>query len=223
MKKILFAAGVATAAIWAGSAMANPGYGPGPGAGRYYAPPPMPYQRGAAPAKPAESPGAVLRRGVDSLMAFLEQTPASDRLKIAAFLEEQIAPFFDFVYMAQVAAGPLYQDMDEAQQTKLEGKMKEMFLTALAERLGQYDDQKVAFLPPRRSRGKVVTLSIAIQGGGPYPAQLDFRLHETGGEWKVFDVAANGSSALAYYRNYFRRATQAAGPMGAPPYGGRYR
>lgn len=220
MKKILFAAGVAAATLWTGGVMANPGYGYPQGAARYYAPPTMPHQRSAPQAAPSESPGAVLRRGVDALMEFLEQTPASDRLKIAAFLEEQIAPFFDFAYMAQVAAGPLYRNMNDEQQLKLQGKMKEMFLTALAQRLGQYDGQKVVYLPPRRSRGKVVTLSIAIQGGGPYPAQLDFRLRETDGDWKVFDVAANGSSALAYYRDYFRRATQPQGMMGGPAYGG---
>lgn len=223
MKKILLA-GVAAAAVWAGCAVANPGYGYGPGPGGYYTPP-APYQhRGAEPA--AESPGTVLRRGMDALLAFLEQTPEFDRLKIAAFLESEISPFFDFAYMAQVAAGPMIRDMDEEQRLKLEGKLKELFLTALAERLGSYDQQRVVYLPPRRTRGKIVTLSIAIEGAGPYPAQIDFRLHQTGGEWKVFDVSANGSSALAYYRDYFRRASMPRPPMGSAgpgPYGGMYR
>ena len=65
MKKMLFA-GVAIAATWAGCVMAMPAYsyGPGPGMGGYYAPPPARYSRRAAPE--VESPGAVLRRGMDS-------------------------------------------------------------------------------------------------------------------------------------------------------------
>ena len=221
MKKILLA-GLAATTVWAGCATANPGYGYGPGPGGYYAPPPA-YPHRVAPE--SETAGAVLRRGMDALLAFLEQTPEFDRLKIAAFLEEEIAPFFDFAYMAQVAAGPVIRDMDEEQRLKLEGKLKELFLTALAERLGAYDQQQVVYLPPRRAQGKNVTLSIAIQGAGPYPAKIDFRLHRTGGEWKVYDVAANGSSALAYYRDYFRRATMPRPPMGggSGPYGGMYR
>jgi len=227
MKKMLLAGIVAVAAGVAGQAMAEPGYGPGPGSSGYYPAPPTRYMgprygQRQAPADATDEnpgPGALLRSGVDKLLAFVSQSPMPDRLKIAAFLEEEISPFFDFTYMARVAAGPAMRDMTEEQQQRLSGRLKEMFLGALAERLSDYDQQQVIYLPPRGTRGKVVTLSVAIQQAGPYPAQLDFRLHRTAEGWKVFDVAANGSSALAYYRDYFRRAMM---PKPSGPYGGMY-
>ncbi|MCB1882186.1 MAG: ABC transporter substrate-binding protein, partial [Gammaproteobacteria bacterium] len=38
-----------------------------------------------------------------------------------------------------------------------------------------------------------------------YPARLDFRFYLAEDGWKVFDVAANGSSAVMHYRQQFRQ------------------
>jgi phospholipid transport system substrate-binding protein len=46
---------------------------------------------------------------------------------------------------------------------------------------------------------------VAILQASGYPANLDFRFYRGKTGWKVFDVAANGSSALTYYRQYFAR------------------
>lgn len=40
---------------------------------------------------------------------------------------------------------------------------------------------------------------------GSYPARLDFRLYRKGDEWLVYDVAANGQSAIVHYRNQLMR------------------
>ena len=61
-----------------------------------------------------------------------------------------------------------------------------------------------------------------MRGAGGYPAELDFRLYRGTDGWKVFDVVANGSSALVYYRDYFRNSMRRGGPGGAPGYGPAY-
>ena len=37
-----------------------------------------------------------------------------------------------------------------------------------------------------------------------FAARLEFRFYWSGTAWRIFDVAANGASAVAYYRRYFR-------------------
>jgi len=227
MKKTVLAAVLMM--VCGGAAVAQPyaPYGSGPGMGGY-APGNVPqapygYRMPRRPAAPAENPGALLREGVESLVAFLSQEPMPDLLKTAAFLENEIAPYFDFAYMAKASAGSMARQMDEAQMARLEGKLKELFLGALAQRVASFDQQQVVYLPPRRGRSNsdMITLSIGIQNAGGYPAQLDFRLRRGEEGWKVVDVAANGSSALAYYRNYFRQVATAQ--RSPEPYGGRYR
>ena len=80
-----------------------------------------------------------------------------------------------------------------------------MLLTTLAERLTSYENQDVRFYPPRRAGQNEVKVRVAILQAGGYPANLDFRFYRGSEGWKVFDVAANGSSALTFYRQYFSR------------------
>ena len=221
MKKVVLAGLVAAMSVSA-SLSAQPGYSYGPGYHPGSAPrasyTPYGYRAPAARVAEQQDPARLLRDGMEKMLAFLRQSPPPDKLQIAGFLDKEIAPFFDFEYMARSAAGPLARDMSADQRKRLEGKLKEEFLGTLASRLSDYDKQQVAYLPARQARGgDRVTLSVAVRDAGPYPAKIDFRMRRSGDSWKVVDVAANGSSALAYYRDYFRRAV-ARGPAGPGPY-----
>jgi phospholipid transport system substrate-binding protein len=46
---------------------------------------------------------------------------------------------------------------------------------------------------------------MGILRAGAYPTRIDFRFYRGESGWKIFDVSANGSSALAFYRQYFAR------------------
>lgn len=215
------------ALLAAGAAQAQP-YGPGPSYG--YGPGARPgqptfYYGTPQQAQPAEqNPAFVLRDGMNKLVGFLKQDPKPEAAQVTKFLDDEIAPYFDFAYMARSAAGGMYRQMDDEQRQKLEAKLRDMFLSAMAQHLSAYDNQQVDFLPPRRSgqRGNEITLPIAVRGAQGYPSELDFRLYRGSDGWKVFDVVANGSSALVYYRDYFRQSMRRGGPGAPPTYGPTY-
>lgn len=151
----------------------------------------------------ASNPAVELKQGLDTLIQFLRNGPSIAEL--GAYLEEKIAPGFDFEFMSQASAGPLYRYMDDAQKARLAKKMEVMFLASLAEKLAMYDNQDVAYLPPRRNRRGQVMVSALVNNPGRYPGRIDFRMHQAKEGWKVYDVVGNGASAIAYYRNYFRK------------------
>ncbi|MCB1726202.1 MAG: ABC transporter substrate-binding protein, partial [Gammaproteobacteria bacterium] len=69
--------------------------------------------------------------------------------------------------------------------------------------------QQVRFLPPRAGNdGKTAQVSAAVLNPGSYPARLDFRLYRSGNQWRVYDVAANGQSAIVHYRQQLMRQMQ---------------
>ncbi len=158
-----------------------------------------PYQQG---------PAAMTQRGLERLVDYL-QNGDGNLAKLAAYLERQVAPHFDFDYMAKVVAGPLYRRMDDGQKKRLAQRIKRQFLAALVERLGEYDSQAVKVVNQRLSRdGRTAVVTAAIRGAGSYPARLDFRFYKSRSGWKVYDVAANGQSAVVHYRNSFRHSLQ---------------
>ncbi len=143
-----------------------------------------------------------LQQGLEGLIVFLRTGPTAAEL--GNHLETQIAGKFDFEFMARAATGPIFPELDAAQQDRLVRKLKVMFLTAMAEKLAMYDNQDIAYLQPRRSRHGQVMVSAMVNNPGRYPARVDFRMHQTEDGWKVYDVVGNGASAVAFYRAYFR-------------------
>lgn len=188
-------------ALLAGAAHAVPHYGPGPGPG--------PMMAGAYAAPQAAHPAAALRAGMDKLLAFLGSDPRPGQEALAAFLEQEIAPFFDFQYMAETAGGRLFEQLGSDEQQRMVEDVKRTFLRKMVEKLSAYDQQQVRFLPPRRSNDpRTAQVSVAIMNPGSYPARLDFRLYRSGDAWRVYDVAANGQSAIVHYRQELMRQVQ---------------
>ncbi|MEJ2388514.1 MAG: ABC transporter substrate-binding protein [Chromatiaceae bacterium] len=184
--------------------------------------PPYPYAPNAYPpgahrptlrVSRGEEAAEVLRQGMEKLLDFLGQKEKPNRLQVAAFLDKEIAPYFDFGYMARWVAGSRYGTMSGAQRKALAATLESRFLGALARHLSRYQGQHVRYFRPRMSRRGTVSVSVGILQPGTYPSKLKFRMYRSKAGWKVYDVVANGRSAVAYYRVQFNRS----GFGGSPP------
>jgi phospholipid transport system substrate-binding protein len=184
--------------------------------------PPHPYPPGAyAPGAyrpaprvmPREQAAEVLREGMDKLLTFLGQKEKPNKLQVAAFLDKEIAPYFDFYYMARWVAGPRYSAMSEKRRKALASEVESRFLTTLAAQLARYEGQQVRYFRPRMSRRGAVSVNVGIMRPGSYPSKLDFRMYHSADGWKVYDVVANGRSAAAYYRIQFNRSAFKTPPV----------
>jgi len=175
---------------------------------------------GPAAEAPQPGPAAILKRGLRRLMGFASQEPRPEKAHIAAFLDQEIAPYFDFAYMARWAGGRMWQRMTPQQRRDFEGQLQQLFLGALTQRLTRYGGQQIRVLRSRPGRDNEVTVGVAIQNPQGYPARLNFRFYHSSDGWKVFDVSANGNSALMYYRQYFRQQMRQRAPQRGF-YGGR--
>ncbi|HXK57947.1 MAG: ABC transporter substrate-binding protein [Gammaproteobacteria bacterium] len=151
-------------------------------------------------------PAVILRQGLKKLMAFAGGERRPSRIQAEAFLEREIAPYFDFAYMASWAVGDrMWQRIGREQQAELVAQIKQDFLTTLATRLTGFGDQQVQVLRPRGVSENEVMVGVSILNPQAYPARLNFRFYRAEDGWKVFDVSANGNSAVMHYRNQFRR------------------
>lgn len=157
----------------------------------------------------------VLKQGIEQLTGYLgsRNNPGAQPLQV--FVEQKIAPLFDFNYMAKWVAGPRAYYMNPQQQAAMEQKLRQLFLAAMVKKLQDYRHGRVRFLRPEQNprTGEVTLRLLAYQQNNPYPQRLSFRMYPGRQGWKVFDVSANGQSALAYYRTQFAlEARQQARP-----------
>jgi len=165
-----------------------------------------PYQRYSTPPQPVQqSPVDVLKQGIEQLTQYLGSRGGKKSVSLEAFVEKNIAPFFDFAYMTRWTAGHQAQFMNPQQATAMQQKLRRLFLAAMVEKLSEYRHGRVKYLRPTgNSRTGELTLRLlAYQQGSPYPQRLNFRMYRSNQGWKVFDVSSNGQSALAFYRTQF--------------------
>ena len=164
------------------------------------------------------NPATLLEQGMQQLIDFAGQQPTPERAAVVEFVNQHIAPYFDFSYMARWAGGRSWPGMDERQRSQLTGQVKEQFLSTLVQQLLRYDGQRVRVFRPRPGRGNEVSVPVALVNPRGYPARLTFRFYRADAGWKIFDVMANGSSAVMHYRKQFARiARQRQAPMPSYP------
>jgi len=211
MKKTMF---TMLAVMSMGAVQAQPGT---PVPGSYGFAPPMPRQIAPAPRQVAPmprppvpeyakgSPAAVLEEGMERLLERLRSKDLNTDL-LRNYLDNEVAPYFDFDYMAKSAAGNMYRHMSEGQRIRMAKRIKQQFLSTMVQRLISYNNQTVSVVSQRmQPNARTGMVTTAIRGPKGYPTRLDFRFYKAKEGWKVFDVMANGQSAVVHYRRQFRQ------------------
>ena len=176
--------------------------------------PSLPNQNIAPPAV-ATDPAVIVKTGINKLTAFIRSGRARDKSQARAFLETQVAPYFDFEYMTRWAAGPAWRNMSALQRAAMQNQLTSAFMKTLVQKLTTYTNQPIRYFTPRRQSSNDVRVSAWIMQPNGIPTKLEFRFYKSNAGWKIFDVKAAGNSAVVYYRKMFRQ--QHRQQAGSPP------
>lgn len=152
----------------------------------------------------AGTPPLLLKEGINKLTNFIKSGKAANQAQARAFLVNEIAPYFDFAYMTRWSAGPAWRRMGPEQRARMQEQLTESFMTTLVQKLGSYTSQPIRYFTPRgQSRNDVHVRAWIMQPTG-IPTKLEFRFYLSDRGWKIFDVKADGNSAVVHYRRQFR-------------------
>ena len=168
-----------------------------------------------APAYYVASPDQLIRQSVDRLAGFLIGAGNASPQAVREFIEIEIAPLFDFQYMASWAAGPLEHRLTPAQRARMQEHLRAMFLDALARHLGSLETPmpRVDVFPARPGASFAqASVEARVRPTQRSPMRLQFRFYWSDAGWKIYDAVANGASAAAFYRRYYTRELRRLGP-----------
>ncbi len=159
-----------------------------------------------------QNPREVVQAGIDRIRAFVESKQLDDPASLQQFVETEVAPFFDFSVMSSMVLGRLEYSLDRQQHSAVSAMIKRRFLAALVNNLSAYKGGQAQLMNINGNlyRGRVnVVLHVYRQN--QYPTVVELRIARIQGNWKIYDVAANGVSAVAHYRNYIHSLVQRSG------------
>ncbi len=121
-----------------------------------------------------------------------------DHLKV--IVEEEMMPYVDYKYAAYKVMGPALKKTTPEQRERFTEEFRRYMIATFAQAFTEYRDQTVEFEPARPYGDKnIVTVGVTIIDGNRPPISVQFkaRRNKKTGEWKAFDLVAEGVSLLA--------------------------
>ncbi len=119
-------------------------------------------------------------------------------------LRAVIAPRFDFTDMARSAMGYHWRTLSQAQRDEFVRLFTGLLEASYMGKIEGYKGQKIVYVKELRD-GDQAQVNTNIVSGGNEPISVNYRLQESGGSWKVYDVVVDQISLVGNYRNQFSR------------------
>jgi phospholipid transport system substrate-binding protein len=168
----------------------------------------------------ALAPAAVLAQGADPAIATIDGLDSAllEAMKSKAGAEARYTKLlpvveraFDIPTMARFAVGEAWSGYSAVDQAALTRAFARLTAANLAHNFASYDGEQFKVSPQVQTRGpdKLVRSQIIPAEGDP--ADLNYRMREAGGTWKVIDVYFGSISQLTAQRSDFSAAAVPGG------------
>lgn len=162
-----------------------------------------------------EPPDQLVKNSVNEVLTAMQQHKTKQQLRQLA--EDKIAPNFDFQQMTKLAVGRNWAQASPDQQKALESAFRALLLNTYTNALAQAkaDDKGVDVQPLPQNAGNDVTVKTSVRASsGQQPISINYRMENSSGSWKVYDVAVENLSLVSTYRQSFDEAIQRSGVDG---------
>jgi phospholipid transport system substrate-binding protein len=164
-----------------------------------------------------QEPEEVVRGTVDGvlerLIAEKEQLDAHPE-RVFDLIQELVTPHFDFSSMSKWVLGKSnWRNASPSQRDVFVNQFKTLLVRTYAKALMEYSEEKVQYNESTRNpNSNLVTVKTEVQQPGDSASiPINYRMHISGGEWKVVDVAVDGISLIRSYRGSFASEIKANG------------
>lgn len=124
---------------------------------------------------------------------------------IYGLINEIVIPHFDFVSMSKWVLGKTsWKGASEGQREQFVDEFRTLLVRTYAKALLEYSNEAIEYLPTEDNpNSNLVVIKTKINQVGSSPVPIDYRMHVSGGEWKVVDIVVDGVSLIATYRGSF--------------------
>ena len=167
-----------------------------------------------AQAQAGKAPDALIREVSTDVIESVRADKSikqGDVSKVIALVDSKVMPYVDFQRMTASAVGRYWRQATPEQQKRLQEEFKILLVRTYSGAIAQVQDQTVELKPMRNAPDdKEVVVKTEVKGRGD-PIQLDYRLAQTPGGWKVYDINVLGVWLVENYRNSFSQEISSGG------------
>ncbi|MGO9062420.1 MAG: phospholipid-binding protein MlaC [Candidatus Binataceae bacterium] len=160
---------------------------------------------GAAQATADGTPMAAVKGTVNQVLSIVQDpTYKSATSERREKLREVIAPRFDFTDMARSAMGYHWRTLLQAQRDQFAQLFTGLLEASYMGKIESYKGQEIDYVKQTQD-GDLAQVNTNIVQKGSDAVSVNYRLKQSGGTWKVYDVLVDQISLVGNYRNQFNR------------------
>jgi len=128
-----------------------------------------------------------------------------DPRALQELVDRLLLPYFDFERMSRRVLGKRWKKATPEQQERFVSAFRTLLVNTYAKVLQEYSGQTLTYLDPiarKKDDEIVIPVQVELEDGQPF--RIEYWMHGTGTDWKVFDVRIEGVSLVTNYRSSFR-------------------
>lgn len=150
----------------------------------------------------ATDPNALVDQAAKQTFARLKADQAQvksnpDHLRV--IIREELLPYVDNRFAAYKVLGNQIKETTEAQRNAFVEVFTEYMVSSYADALAHFDKQTVKVELGKAPSGNITAVNVSVKEAGKPDIFLEFKLRKNNktGEWKAFDMVAEGISLLS--------------------------
>ncbi|MFM5336905.1 phospholipid-binding protein MlaC [Aeromonas enteropelogenes] len=150
----------------------------------------------------ATDPNALVDMAAKQTFARLKADQAQiksnpDHLRV--IIREELLPYVDNRFAAYKVLGNQIKQTTPAQRDAFVEVFTEYMVSSYADALAHFDKQTVKVEPGKAPNGNITAVNVSVKEAGKPDIFLEFKLRKNNktGEWKAFDMVAEGISLLS--------------------------
>jgi phospholipid transport system substrate-binding protein len=155
----------------------------------------------------AGAPTEEIRTAIDQGIQILKSAKldsSKQRAQVIDQLREIVYTRFDFEEMAKRSLGSHWRRLNPQQQKEFVTAFTELLETTYADKIDLYEGQQVEYVGETIDKN-YAEVNTRVIGRNRETYSVDYRLHQTGGKWRIYDVVAENISLVNNYRSQFNR------------------
>jgi phospholipid transport system substrate-binding protein len=159
----------------------------------------------SAYAEQLSPPQQVIQQTSNQLQSSLQKPEYKEDFRKATELVERIIdPHVDFERVSILVLGKYWKTATPDQRDRFKKEFRTLLVRTYTTAFTEYSNWNIRYLPPQEGTepGKTMVRTEVLQEGAQ-PIAVNYRMVQTGGEWKVYDVLIEGISLLQNYRTSF--------------------
>jgi phospholipid transport system substrate-binding protein len=101
--------------------------------------------------------------------------------------------------------------MSDAQKDGFTQEFKKHLSLTYGRRLESYSNEKIEVGTAREEKGGDASVKTKVLGGSANGVEIEYRMHQEAGQWRVIDVTIEGVSLIANFRSQVQDIIRAEG------------